>query len=227
MPHCLATPLEDRCPPVTERFNRQCRPSLRPHASDKEPARNPARALRPNHVRQALLEEVSQPLRMERHPAAIHEALNAVLLNLRRVEPFQLAGPAGRPRCRLNLICPGIEHSIQRHVCISGTQQLCARVEVLNDALNNLELASTGPIGLVNDDHIRELDLIDQEVSDTPLVVLDRTDVAVGEPIASRTRAGLSGHRRQSPSCRDRPHHRARSRLRREKRTSSRPASAH
>ena len=55
---------------------------------------------------------------------------------------------------------------------------------MLNDALNNLELASTGPIGLVNDDHIRELDLIDQEVSDTPLVVLDRTDVAVGEPIA-------------------------------------------
>jgi hypothetical protein len=51
--------------------------------------------------------------------------------------------------------------------------------------LDLLEFSLAGSVGLVDHEHVGELDLVDQELCDAPLVAFCRCEVAIGEAVPS------------------------------------------
>ena len=92
----------------------------------------------------------------------------------------------------------------RRHVAEARVDQHRARIEAVQDVPEPRERLGADEIGLVHDDHIAELDLLDQHFDDRAIVVfVVACDAALGERLrATRSRAGSSMRRPPSPSCR-------------------------
>src|SRR5690606_919907 len=114
--------------------------------------------------------------RVKRPPGAVDKARYAIFLSLRNMvaKSVQLLEPE---RVRLGLF--GIEqarahHGVDRHTAEGGEMDAGIRIERLDDACDEIALAGLDVIGLVDDDDVGELDLLDQKVDQRARVALAR-----------------------------------------------------
>ena len=117
-----------------------------------------------------------QPRRMERPPRPEHERPDAVLFRLRRVRRrlLQRLQPPRAPRRLFKTKPPRRNHLAQVDPRVVRPDHLGRRVERPEQRLERVCLLRRDQIHLVQEDHVTELDLIQQQVGHVPIVLLVR-----------------------------------------------------
>ncbi len=152
------------------------RAGLRPQGLHVRAAGQPQETLRaydPERV-QAGGEQIPQPLRMQRPVVAEHDAGDAVLLGLRHVPAVELGHPAGRGLRPFQIEPTGVQDLRRRNPTVEGTDLTGGRVQPGQQRLHRRKVVRADQVGLVDHQHVGELDLVHQQVGDAPVVVLVR-----------------------------------------------------
>ncbi|MCW0417758.1 hypothetical protein NB689_003512 [Xanthomonas sacchari] len=121
--------------------------------------------------------------RMERPARAIDEAFDAELFGLRRVLAAQRLHPARRQLRAHEVEVAGIQHQLERHIATAGLDDARIAIERAQHRAGAVEGGRIGQVGLADDDHIGELDLLHQQVDQPALVVVPGLQAAVGQAL--------------------------------------------
>ncbi len=129
-------------------------------------------------------DQLPEPARVEGPLGTEQGGRDAVLLRLRDVLTVELPYPARGQLRSFDVVAAGPEHLAGGYPSAYGVQQPCARIEPGQDAAQPIGRRVVDEIELVQDDHIGELDLVDEQIAHGALVVLVRREAAGGEVVA-------------------------------------------
>lgn len=166
----------------------------------RRPARGSARAagflfsLAAQHALPFLVQQRPETLRMERPPRAIDEAADAefvgravrvinVTMLVVIVAMFERGEPARRVRRGFEIEAPGRDHLGDRHLAEAAHHLPRARIEAREDPLQARELVGVDEVGLVDHQHVAELDLLDQQFHQRAVVLVAADEAAIGEAL--------------------------------------------
>ena len=127
------------------------------------------------------VEQLVEFLGMERHARMVGEARDAVLLGLRHVLAAHLLQPARCLLCTIETEATGIQHLGKRHGALRHGQNLGLRVERAQHGRQLIQLGCLDHVRLADQQHIAELDLVNQQVGDIALIVLAEAFPGVGQ----------------------------------------------
>jgi len=82
----------------------------------------------------------------------------------------QFLEPARRLLCFFHVETSRVQHLFQRHFAETRRDDLRARIQRRQHALDALQLRRLHQIGLVQDDHVSELDLIHEQIHHATVV---------------------------------------------------------
>ena len=177
---------------------RHRQPGLTPHRLDVGAARDPEETLRAQHAVPARW-QLREPLRMERPTMPVHERGDAVLLGLGGVVAVEFAHPGAGER---GLV--GVEEVRVEDGPRSGRRRArqfrrtARRVQDCERGLDSREVVDVDQVGLGDDDHVGELDLVDQQIDDGAIVVVVPGDAELGEFLGvPRSRSRKARRRRR------------------------------
>ncbi len=120
---------------------------------------------------------------MERPARTVDEAADAVLLGLRRVDALELSGPACVGRGLVVVEEPGADDRTDRDATMLRAHEARLWVQVMEDALEALEVGGLDEVGLRDDQHVRELDLVDEQIHDRAFVLGPERDAACAQVV--------------------------------------------
>ena len=121
---------------------------------------------------------------MERAPRAVDEAADAVFVGLARLVAAHDREPSRRRGRAVEVETTCREHFAHVHLPLLGDQLRRAGVELGQQRTERGQLAGAHEVGLADDQHVGELDLLDQQVIDGAVVILVQREVAVPELVA-------------------------------------------
>mmetsp|Transcript_60244 Transcript_60244/g.182172 ORF Transcript_60244/g.182172 Transcript_60244/m.182172 type:complete len:323 (-) Transcript_60244:642-1610(-) len=151
-------------------------------------AGRPCEALRTKHAgevkgRQHLL----QALGVERPVRAVHEAGDAVLLGLRLVAAaLQLPGPPWHQARRLDVEALRVQKHRRAHLAVLALDHAGPWIELRHDAFEAAQLVGGDQVRLVEDQDVRKLRLVDQQVHDrAPVPLLSSQILSVDQLVGT------------------------------------------
>jgi hypothetical protein len=107
---------------------------------------------------------------MKQTVRAVDEARDAVLLGLRGVNAGELLRPTGIRGGLVVIEESRVHDGVERNAAVLRPQDARIRVQMAENPLELCEIRAHHEIGLRDDEHIRELHLIDEQVDDRRLV---------------------------------------------------------
>jgi|GEM_PF-9468 len=118
---------------------------------------------------------------MERPTSQVHEARNAVLVGLGRHLSIQSTHPTGVLRRLLEVEASSTEDRVECHVAAFDSHDGGAGVEAAEEGFEYAQFRLVDKIALVDEEYVGELDLVDQQIGDRPLVVIVGADSERGQ----------------------------------------------
>lgn len=119
------------------------------------------------------MKQVVKLLRVERAAGMVGKACNAIFFCFRRyvftVHFFEPAGCQLRP---FKAETSRIQHFFQWHLAPGNRHDLGLGIKRMQNGVQRRQLVFVDQVGLADQQHITEFDLVDQQVSDVALVVL-------------------------------------------------------
>jgi hypothetical protein len=171
---------------------------LRPEAGHLQAGSEPEDSLRADHAGPFLLQQLVETLRMEWHPPFVDEVRDAVLLGLRRVLDQRIE-PARMLLRFLEVEESGAHHRIERNLRVHRFHDFRLRVERPDHAVDAPSLFIRNQVRLVQQDHVREIDLIAEQVDDAAFVFFPQCftaflQTAEGAEVAQEVEGVHHGH---------------------------------